>query len=425
MSWLNDLEAVLSALMSATANSQPENDNPGLDARRNRVSEVLARHPALADLLPKSNNWHLYSLAHGMPCTTEKLLATLIDRLLDTANHIGIEPAARTLDRLLSDAEKRNLPGFDLTFFRGLKFAGRWDIAPGLYVLPFPMLKQQIRRRTGRRPDSLLYGIDPGDEQSVAVLVSEFRWGPVIVSTEGRTLSDPYPVEMNLVFDHNPLLLVALMAVTLQRPLWILFKTFCAEPWVDDFFDVAGGGGVYFSSPTPLGPSTFPEATPEAAEITERAFREWNALPVSDREVLALAVTRLSESLSRTGMLTEQDRTLDVSIALEILYRLDDGEITQKLSTRAGWYLGNDLDDRIETRKAIAKFYGLRSQIIHGASAMRGRKQKPSTPTVEQQIREQAFQVARATLFRHLERGRVPAKDDWSAIVMGADAAKQ
>lgn len=425
MSWLDDLDSVLSALMSATANSQPENDNPGLDARRNRVAEVLARHPALADLLPTSNNWCLYSLANVMPCTTERLLATLIDRLLDTANHIGIEPAARTLERLLSDAEKHDLPGFDLTFFRDLKLTGRWDIAPGLYVLPFPMLEQLLRRRAQPMPDSLQYRIDPGHEQSVAVLVSEIRWGPVIVSDKGRTPSYPYPLEMNLVFNHDPLLLVALMAVTLQHPLWILLKTSCAEPWVDDFLGVWGGGITYFPSPTQLWQPTFPEATPEAAETTERAFREWNTLPASDREVLALAITRLSESLSRTGMLTEQDRALDVSIALEILYRLDRGEITHKLSTRAGWYLGNDLDDRIETRKAIAKFYDLRSQIIHGASAKRGRKQKRSTPTDEQQIREQAFQVARATLFRHLERGKVPAERDWSEIVMGADAAEQ
>ena len=425
MSWLDDLNAVLFTLMSANANSQPENDNPDLDARRTRVAEVLARHPALADLLPTSGTWHLHSLALGIPCTTEKLLATLIDRLLDTANHIGIEPAARTLNRLLSHAEKRNLPGFELTFFRGLKLTNRWDIAPGLCALPFPMLKQQLRRRVQRLPDSLLYRIDPGHEQSVAVLVSEIRWGPVIVSTKGRTLSDPYPVEMKLIFDHNPLLLLALMAVTLQHPLWILFNTRCAEPWVDDFLDVTGGGGSIFPSPTQLEPRTFPEATPEAAELTERAFREWNTLPLSDREVLALAITRLSESLSRTGMLAGQDRVLDVSIALEILYRLDQQEITYKLSTRAGWYLGNDVDDRVETRKAIAKFYGLRSQIIHGASAKRGRKQKRSNPKDERQIREQAFQVARATLLRHLERGRVPAEGDWSEIVMGADAAQE
>lgn len=425
MSWLNDLEAVLSTLTSPTADSQPESDTADVDARRSRVADVLARHPALADLLPTSGTWHLHSLALGIPCTTEKLLSRLIDRLVETANHAGVENAVRTLDNLLSDAEKHNLPGLDLTFFRGLKLTKRWDIAPGLYALPFPMLKQQLKRRVQRIPDSLLYRIDPGQEHSVAVLVSEIRWGPVIVSTKGRTLSDPYPVETKLVFDHNPLLLVALMAVTLQRPLWILFNTLRAEPWVEDFLNVEGGGGSFFPSPTQLEPQTFPEPDPEAVEITERAFRQWDLLPNADRAVLALAITRLSESLSRTGMLAEQDRVLDVSIALEILYRLDHLEITYKLSSRAGWYLGHDLDDRVATRKAIIKYYGLRSQIIHGANAKRGRKKKRSSPKDERQTREQAFHVARATLLRHLERGRVPAERDWSEIVMGADSAEE
>ena len=147
MSWLNDLEAVLSTLTSPTADSQPESDTADVDARRSRVADVLARHPALADLLPTSGTWHLHSLALGIPCTTEKLLSRLIDRLVETANHAGVENAARTLDNLLSDAEKHNLPGLDLTFFRGLKLTKRWDIAPGLYALPFPMLKQQLKRR--------------------------------------------------------------------------------------------------------------------------------------------------------------------------------------------------------------------------------------------------------------------------------------
>ena len=77
------------------------------------------------------------------------------------------------------------------------------------------------------------------------------------------------------------------------------------------------------------------------------------------------------------------------------------------------------------TRKAIIKYYGLRSQIIHGANAKRGRKKKRSSPKDERQTREQAFHVARATLLRHLERGRVPAERDWSEIVMGADSAEE
>ena len=425
MSWPNDLKSALSALTSTMANASLTNDTVDVDARRDDVADVLARHPAIADLLPTSENWHLHSLTMGLPCTTERLLLKLIDGLLETSKSTGIENAVRNLDNLLTDAEKRDLPGYELTFFRGLKLTERWDIAPGLYALPYPALEQQLRRRVQRIPDSLMFRIDPRRAQSIAVLVSEIHWGPIIVSTKGRTLSDPYPVEMKLVYDHAPLLLVALMAVTLNRPLWILSNTLRADPWVENFLNVEGGGGSLFSSPSHLESQTFPEASPETVEITERAFRDWDTLPRSGREVLALAISRLSESLSRTGMLAGQDRVLDISIALEILYQLGHLEITYKLSTRAGWYLENDFGDRVETRNAISKFYGLRSQIIHGGMAKRGRKQKNSYSEDDRRTRDKAFDVARRTLLQHLKMGKVPTEQDWSEIVMGANAAAE
>ena len=123
--------------------------------------------------------------------------------------------------------------------------------------------------------------------------------------------------------------------MTLNRPLWILSTTQRAVPWVEDFLNVEGGGGIYFSSPSQLSAHTS-QTSPDTMEVTERAFRDWNSLSARDREDLGLAVSRLSASLSRTDMLAAQDRVLDVSIALEILYRLDHNAITYKLSTRAG-----------------------------------------------------------------------------------------
>ncbi len=61
--------------------------------------------------------------------------------------------------------------------------------------------------------------MDSQGGKSITVLVSELRWGPVIVSSKGCTLKDPYPVEMILTYNHNPLLLVTLLAVTLNHPL--------------------------------------------------------------------------------------------------------------------------------------------------------------------------------------------------------------
>ena len=67
-----------------------------------------------------------------------------------------------------------------------------------------------------------------------------------------------------------------------------------------------------------------------------------------------------------------------------------------------------------QTRTAVSKFYALRSGIIHGGMSKR------SNPKDDRRICEEAFDVARATLLRHLERRRVPSERDRSEIVMGA-----
>ena len=87
MTWLNDLEDVLSTSTSPKADLLQGIDAADVDTYRNRIAEVIARHPALVDLLPTSGTWELHSLSVGISCTTERLLSTLIDGVVDTANH--------------------------------------------------------------------------------------------------------------------------------------------------------------------------------------------------------------------------------------------------------------------------------------------------------------------------------------------------
>ena len=180
-------------------------------------------------------------------------------------------------------------------------------------------------------------------------------------------------------------------------------------PWVEDFLNVLGGGGSYFASEDRLGSSNLADPSAEIRELAEQVFKDWDSLSNADRNTLALAITRLSTSLSRSGILAAQDRVLDISIALEILYRPDGGEITYKLSTRTGWYLGKDIDERLRIRKVISDFYSSRSAIVHRGKATDHHALVP------------ALETARKTLLRHLERGGVPDDPDWPKIVMGME----
>lgn len=417
MAWHDDLVTTILALTSTTADPGLPKRDTAIQQTRKDAADILAKHPSLKDLLLTSDQWHLYSLTSGIPYNTEKLLSRLVDYLLEAVQRTGIKMALQTCEKLLTDAAERKLPGYELTFFDGLKLSERWDIASGIYAIPYRKLQQQLRPRVQSIYDPIVFGMDPKGDRSITVLVSELRWGPVIVSSKGRTLKDPYPVEMILTYNHNPLLLVALLAVTLNHPLTLLASALRVAPWVQDFLNVLGGGGTYFASKDRPGSRNLAEPSLERRQVAKQVFRDWGSLSGTERAVLALAVTRLSASLSRSGVLAAQDRVLDISIALEILYRLDYGEITYKLSTRAGWYLGNDIDDRLRIRKAVSDFYGSRSAIVHGGKASKSNR--------ERLTHDQAFEIARTTLFKHLVRGSVPSDGDWPKVVMGAESSAE
>ena len=247
-------------------------------------------------------------------------------------------------------------------------------------------------------------------------MVSELRWGPAITSAN-RSLSDPDPFTVTLDFNHNPLLLIALLSVVLGRPLPIVANALRADPWIDDFLDLGvGGGGSYFD---PEGRIDYSNSHPVSAEnrgVAEQAVRDWGSSAEATRKTLVLSVTRLSTSLSRASSwampnLAAQDKVLDISIALEILYELDVGEITHKLSTRAGWYLGSTADERLRIRQTISDFYGFRSATIHGGN--------PEETDRRLEIRNKTYDIARKTLLKHLAREHMPGKQQWNEIVMG------
>ena len=106
---------------------------------------------------------------------------------------------------------------------------------------------------------------------------------------------------------------------------------------------------------------------------------------------MANAVSPHSDSsMLRRGALADQDRVLDIAIALELLYALGNGEITYKLATRAGWYIGTNLKKRLEIRKDLTNFYASQSLVVHGSSGSRG--QKITGANIDS-----AFEIARQT----------------------------
>ena len=76
-----------------------------------------------------------------------------------------------------------------------------------------------------------------------------------------------------------------------------------------------------------------------------------------------LAIRRLAASFSRPGgRFGEEDRILDVAIALEVLYG---GTTGYKISPRAAGLLGSSAAEQMQTYDQARRFYGVRSRIVH------------------------------------------------------------
>ena len=173
-----------------------------------------------------------------------------------------------------------------------------------------------------------------------------------------------------------------------------------------DFLGYRGSIGTYYDQKSWIGT----EISAQNRRVSEQALTDLDSLAAADRDRLVLALTRLSTSLSRSGTLVAQDRVLDISIALEVLYQIE-SELTYKLATRAGWYLGSSTNERVQIGKTIRDFYGFRSDIVHG------RRTRKSD--LDHGIHGQAFNIARDTLLKHLSNRRLPDKPYWDEIVMG------
>lgn len=404
MGWHEELETALSALPSSMVHPGQQSNGPAVERLRQHATDILCRHPALEELLTTSDQWCLYSLSQGSPYNTEQLKSELFDSVLTVANKTGVEKAVRTCDKILTSAVERNLPGFELTFFFGIKLTERWDIIPGLYAIPYKSIQQQFDKRQVRLSDSIIFKLNPQDEKNLTVLVREFRWGPIIVPSSDRTVNDSWPVETILTYVHDPLSIIALLAVTLNCPLPVLAQTERAAPWVYDFLGYRGSIGTCYDQKSWRGTT---EISEQNRRVSEQALTDLDSLAAADRDRLVLALTRLSTSLSRSGTLAAQDRVLDISIALEVLYQIQ-SELTYKLTTRAGWYLGSNTNERVQIGKTIRDFYGFRSDIVHGRKS-----------DLAHGIHGQVFNIARDTLLKHLSSRRLPDKPYWDEVVMG------
>ena len=145
-----------------------------------------------------------------------------------------------------------------------------------------------------------------------------------------------------------------------------------------------------------------PELEPKAlAEALEAFHGRENA---RYRRMVPI-VTRLSEALARNGRFAAGDRILDVAMALERMYVLDEGNIGRKLRNRTARLLGTDAASETRIRDNVQELYDVRSDVVHN-------RLHRLTPERVQSAFVQGFDIARESLFKLLREG---PPSDWNA----------
>ena len=330
----------------------------------------------------------------------------------------GSKEAAQRLHRYLTADANGTIPAHEITVIHGLALKTRLDLHAGAYLAPYELAKAKFNL-----PDEP----EPASETSLpdaAVLVRSVEYGPGIVPhvdyqdlpevKAAYRFPEDYLVDLdNWFIDSN--LLVDLLSIAMGVPLLSRTLYVRLAEWIEEMDPNFGAGtlvsGGYRSDVWPEGHN------PSKDDIDSflKLALGWHTKE-DKTDALKLAIRRLAASVSRPGgRFGQEDRILDVAIALEIMYELDTPEITYKLKTRAGYFLGKNPEERMGIVAKVDHFYDARSAIAHGL-----RRKGPNISFKD--ALADGFGLARETLLKLLCEGIPP---DWNLFVMSAGECRQ
>ena len=277
----------------------------------------------------------------------------------------GGEEAARRLHRYLTAGANGTLPAFEITVIHGLVVKTRFHLYEGAYLAPYGDVRAEFDLPD--EPETLSKTSYP----DAAVLVRTFEYGPGVVLPDDR--ADPpdvqvtyrfpadYQVDLEGWWDDSKLL-VDLLSIARRVPLLSRTRYVRVAKWVGEIdpnlaFGTQDSGG-FISDMWPRG-RDLSEAVVEA--FLELA-RGWQKHP-GKQDAMLLAIGRLAGSFSRPGgRFGQEDRILDVAIALEVFYG---GETGHRLAQRAAALLAVTAAEQKQTYDQARAFYDLRSNIVH------------------------------------------------------------
>ena len=435
--WIEHLAGALNALApAAVPRSDPALGISFVDFFPNTdltaTLEILRGHPLLnAVLVGPSTERDAFMAV--MPDGASRIeLRQLVGSLVHLTIKTDGKNAAETMHRFLEDGNNHQLQGHQITVFDGLQVDRRVDLGEGAFIAPLNRIEADYRLLDEKwhlwmenllstvswagLPDSMKHEMlhyrdirtrRSEQRESPTALVMKLAWGPAVVPANYASKIGNQP---RYDFSVDQRAILNLLSIAMRMPMIARSTFITVEKWMEDIsynFNLGSGMSSYLNHDARSEPA---EMSQDDEGVLIELIHGWKAYKGASN-TLDIAIRKFAGSYYRTDMFQRnvEDAILDIATALEVLYQLDGPEITYKLATRAGWFIGTGPEDRLQTFEQVRSFYGVRSNLIHRGSV-------PPKASLEQ-ARNDGSELALKTLLELLRRGSLPG--NWGRLVMG------
>ena len=405
------------AALSSTGHDEVK-EFEGLRLALMKSIKILANHPELShvvDITSAERNFVVVFPEYAIEITVLHILDGLMFRGIEI-QHDGFEIACRELCEVLgtsvSETPSGLRHGFHVSVIHGLRYDEEFPIEEETSIVPFRSIRHYVEEVPLRSTPNF---IKPEPLNSSSAIVRPISWQPKFRPSSQDEIHLDTDWGDSFVQDSERL--CTLLAISHAAPVVHVATIFyCVHRVASQLLGQRNRLGSHISSPYihSFDRSSIP--LDSCADATAEAISLFKIRNSRNFVKLEPITPRLAASVTRQGRFALEDRILDVAMALERMYELDQGEISYKLKTRAACYLESTTDARNRVFKEVKKLYDLRSAIVHGREKNRG------TSGEQESTFEAGFEIARRTFFKLLREG---PPSDWNQIVIANTSASE